>query len=377
MKDFFRLLSANIRKFSLQKTILFLEILFALMIAHICIGQTDNYLQLNKYYSHIKDMPIVRILDSYDTDTVVFCQENGTDLGTLECFHVLAPYDCEAYIYSEAMFEATGLKEHVQESSEDIFNSDADLIAVVPRAMSTRYKVGSDHDITLRLLEKRTDLSTLEQKPAVDLALHVKVYAVLDNDYIFTLRSSFEKQPNTIVLIDRAGSVEKNKIACGYYDNKAKDSYYLLNDTADSEEIRDLAGINNIFYSQLELSREDIFKPLLITVIIFVLFLTGFLGQHLLNLDTLRKNYAICFFCGATPKKAMALQFCTDLLQIAIPCLLSVAFMAYSQLFRKFNIRWDYSLLFCGLILFIFCSISLLEIQRIHRENPIDIIRKG
>lgn len=377
MKDFFRLLSANVRKFSLQKIILFLEILFALIIAHICIGQADNYLQLNKYYSHIKDMPIVHILDSHDTDTVVFCQENGTDLGTLECFHVLDPYDCEAYIYSEAMFEATGLKEHVKEGSEDIYNSDADLIAVVPKTVSKWYKVGSAYDITLRLLEKRTDLSTLEQKPAVDLALHVKVYAVLDNDYIFTLRSSFEKQPNTMIIIDKTGSVEKNKIAWGYYDNKVRDSYYLLNDTADSEEIRDHAGINSIFYSQLELSKKNIFKPLLITVIIFVLFLTGFLGQHLLNLDTLRKKYAICFFCGATPKKAMALQFCTDLLQIVIPCFLSVVFMAYSQLFRKFNICWDYSLLFCGLILFIFCSISLLEILRIYRENPTDIIRKG
>lgn len=378
MKDFFRLVFADIKKFSVQKSLLFLEILFALIIAHICIGQIDNYIQLNKYYGHMKDMSIARVEES-DTDIVAFCQQNGTELGPLDCFSVINSSDCEAYIYSEAMFDTTGLKDHMQYFSEDILNSESDVIAVVPFAMSNQYKVGSDYDITIRILDKRTDLSTLQQEPAVDLDLHLKVYAVLDSNYVFTPFAKFEKKPNAVILIDKNGYIEKNKITYGYYNNKVRDNYYLLNDTVTNEEVEniDVTIINDSIYSDIESLKKDVFKSLLITIIIFVLFVTGFLGQHLLNLDTLRINYAIYFFCGATRRKASALQFCSDMQQIAIPCLLSVVFMIYSELFHKFDMRWDYSILFCGIILFIFCSISILEIRSIHRLNPIEVIRKG
>ena len=107
-----------------------------------------------------------------------------------------------------------------------------------------------------------------------------------------------------------------------------------------------------------------------------MLFVTAFLGQHLLNVDASKRTYSIYFYCGATKKKAVVMQFFTDLIFVAIQIGLSLLAAIIFALFDVFDINWIMSLFACFVCMLFFSVVSFIQVLSIHKTDPIKTINK-
>ncbi|NLN03959.1 MAG: hypothetical protein GX166_03950 [Clostridiaceae bacterium] len=360
MKSYIKLALMDFRKLTLQRNILFVEIILALTIAHVCFGKVGNYLLLKKYYLSLMDKPIVYVSEP-DFDEY---EEIGESLGDVHSFY-LHPHKEKVYIYSQGLFNVT-LSDYLEDYvAEDINNYD--LIAVVPKQLKGKYKLGTEHEVTIRLLEQR--LESQKILPEVNVDVKVLVYGTLEENVIFT--GNFEKSKNSVVLIDHKGILEERKVREGYYSTRLESRYYLINGTD-----KDIPYIRSNMESSLISLKDSFFAPLVLSVILGVLFVTAFLGQHLLNVDASKRTYSIYFYCGATKKKAVVMQFLTDLIFVAIPIGLSLLAAIIFDLFDVFDINWIMSLFACFVCMLFFSVVSFIQVLSIHKTDPIKIINK-
>lgn len=364
MKNLFRISWQGIKNTNFQHILLSFEFLAVLMLLYICGGMLTELLETEKYLERFSSSTIAYCPND-DGAAIHFCQGNGELLGNVE---TLAFGYNTFYLYSLELFEALY-------GSISLGEGEYQVAATVTEELSHTYSVGKIYPITFVVREAFRNLETLEMEPAVYEEAKVYICGVLDNAVYNG--SSFTSNGNQMIGIAIDGALKD-------YTGKAMGSYYQLN----SQEIcrkAEQQGIRTIYKDIMNeklIRQQRIFPAILLTLVLVVLFTTGFLGQHILNVESARKQFAVYFMCGAVTKKALKIQLIQDFSGLILPAGLSLVLIGVLESIAGQTLlvnvalnRW-FNLLCCITAVTIFAMVSIIEVFHIKKEYPVDILRE-
>ena len=384
MKGTFRLAWQGIRHGNFQHVLLSVELLIILVLLYICGSQLLSISEDTQYFTLFGESKIAScFIDNGEAKR--FCEENGSFLGTIEGLR----FDNNRfYLYTGDLFEAFYEKRPAGEGEYEI-------AALVTKELSQTYAVGNIYDITFVVREAFRNLETLQMEPAIYAEAKVYIGGVLDDvlydGYYFT------KDSNQMV-----GIAVNWDLADYKKDNWSSLYYYRLNDEETCREASDY-GVDTLPETILRykaMRQQQMFPMVLLAGVLLVLFLTGFLGQHILNLESSRRQFAVYRMCGADAGKALTIQLTQDISGLVLPGGLSLVLMKLLEMaayrvahqgglsggltvletlwpvLMGIRFNWPFYFICCFAIMAGCIAVSFVEILLIKRVYPVDVLRE-
>lgn len=380
MRNTFRLAWHGIKYINLQRVLLSLELLIMLILIYICGGKLMEIFADERYFDIFSKSKIAACAPENE-EAVHFCKENGSFLGTIEKLNF---NDNILYLQSPELFKE--FYGYVPSGKGDY-----QVAAAVTKNLSGIYSVGEVYDITFVIREAYRNRETLEMVPAVYAEAKVYICGILQPGIIYD-GYYFNEEGNQMVGVAIEGALKS-------YKNESLQSwdYYYMDTETDLQAAVDHGAktIRDDINSNKRMRQQLIFPVALLAGVLLVIFTTGFLGQHILNTEDAKQQFAVYFMCGAGTGKALGLQFIQDISGLVLPGGLSLIIIKVLEnaanqallygtstssvvldVIIGLDFNWTFNFICCIAVVLLFAVISVIEIFYIKRAYPVDILRK-
>lgn len=381
MRNTFRLAWHGMKHINFQHVLLSMELLVILILLYICGGKLTAISADGRYFEIFSGSQIAAC-DPENKEAEQFCEENGSFLGTIEQLK----FDGNTlYLQSPELFKEfygyvpTGEGEY-------------QIAAAITKDLSETYSVGKIYHITFVIREAYRNRETLETVPAVYAEARVYICGILEPGILYD-GYYFTEEGNQMVGIATDGELKNYK-----NDSLQSWKYYRMNTEESLQAATDYGAksIREDIVSNKRMRQQQMFPIALLTGVLLVIFTTGFLGQHILNAEDAKRQFAIYFMCGAGTGKALQLQFIQDISGLILPAGLSLAAVKLLEnaaqrallygtsassvildVLADLNFNWTFNFICCIAVVLLFAGGSAIEILCIRSVYPVNVLREG
>jgi hypothetical protein len=342
--------------FSINRIIIILELIIVLVLGNIAFNHLliDN---ANRTELRALVANNIVIYDMEDEEQVEYCTKNGNPIDynyPYLYFYKESPDrplrdGFNTRVYSREYLNIVKLPLKIGKWFDDIDIGEYDFIVVIPYKFRKDLKVGKTYKLY-------TTLEDENAKYTVYVAGLLKPYIHSDE----------------IICLDAKGIIPHEK---RYEYNNMK---YARLDYFDTNELAQLGIVrfDEEYKRVLEINKSDRGFLVILISTLYTIFLCGFTGDRILNIDTYTKTFATMFLCGATRRKALTMLFLQN-----IPVVLTSGLISYFLIKYLYRVEFKYMFFnttaffgFIAITLAIHVLLSFLVLSIISKQSPVGII---